>query len=132
MSPPSPAQGEGPRQDQSPVKYWIGIAARDHVLRGVDGAISVLPATSRKEVTDLLGLVAMAPTRLLLGGRWGSWETATRAETTAYLEGLRTSSIALKRTAYAALRDLPVTAFYGDRRNWKLAGYDGPLVDNAA
>lgn len=104
-------------------------AAIDDVLRGIDVSLAALPAASRKEIVDLLGLVAVAPTRFLLGGRWRSWETASRANVTTYLDGLRSSSMVLKRTAYLVLRDLPVTAFYSDRRNWALIGYGGPLVD---
>lgn len=106
--------------------------AIDDNLRGIDASLAVLPAASRKEITDLLGLLAMAPSRLLLGGRWASWETADRGDVVTYLNGLRTSSLALKRTAFIVLRDLPVTAFYGDRRNWPAANYPGPMIDNEA
>lgn len=107
-------------------------AAIDDVLVGIDGLLNDLPESSRKEVKDLLGLLAMAPTRFILGGRWGNWDAASRDQVRSYLDGLASSRAALKRTAFVVLRDMPTSAFYGSRRSWELIGYDGPMFDNDA
>jgi hypothetical protein len=47
-------------------------------------------------------------------------------EVAAFLQGWRTSRLGLLRSAYAALHDLVLGAWYGTPDTWEAIGYPGP------
>ncbi len=87
--------------------------------------IANLPPSTRKEISDLFGLLALKPARALLGYS-GDWIGADIAVVTTFLAGLRDSSIGLKQQAYFALHDLLLGSFYAEPSNWVATGYPGP------
>ena len=87
--------------------------------------IANLPPSTRKEISDLFGLLALKPARALLGYS-GDWIGADIAAVSTFLAGLRDSSIGLKQQAYFALHDLLLGSFYAEPANWVATGYPGP------
>ncbi|QNA99474.1 hypothetical protein [Massilia sp. Se16.2.3] len=104
-------------------------AAIDTTVQGVHTAISNLPPGVQKEVQDLFGLLALAPARRLLTGVSGGWANAGEAEVTAFLRDWRMHRFALLRTAYGALHDLALGAWYAQPAHWEAIGYPGPMKE---
>jgi len=100
-------------------------------IDGVHTAISNLPLPVQKEVQDLFGLLALAPARRLLTGVSGGWAGADPGEVSAFLQDWRLHRFALLRTAYGALHDLSLGAWYAQPANWSAIGYPGPLKELA-
>ena len=105
------------------------VDARNRELSRVTTAtgalITNLPPSTRKEVADLFGLLALKPTRILLGYS-GDWVGADISTVMTFLAGLRDSSIGLKQQAYFALHDLLLGSFYAEPSTWAATGYPGP------
>jgi hypothetical protein len=101
-------------------------AARDEVVVGVDTAIAGLPPAARKELDQLFSLLAFAPTRSLVAGVWSPWPEASPAAIATFLAHWRDSRFLLLRSAYAALHQLVMAAWYGNERAWPAIGYPGP------
>ena len=87
--------------------------------------IANLPPSTRKEISELFGLLAVKPARALLGYS-GDWLGADIPAVTTFLAGLRDSSIGLKQQAYFALHDLLLGSFYAEPSSWAATGYPGP------
>ena len=102
------------------------VVARDAVVIGVDAAISGLPPAARKELDQLFSLLAFAPSRSLVAGVWSAWPEASPAAIAAFLAQWRDSRFLLLRSAYAALHQLVMAAWYGNERAWPAIGYPGP------
>ena len=98
-----------------------------HLLR-LDDAIAAFPAATQAELSQLLSLLASTPGRMGLMGLSTEWNVATVPQIQAAMQGLRTSSLALRQQTYHALRDLTNAAFYADAEAWKLMGYPGPVT----
>jgi hypothetical protein len=98
------------------------------VVRGVDTAIRGLPPAVQSEVRDLFALLVFPVTRRVLAGVVKPWLDATPAEIAAFLERWRTSSFVLLRTAYRALQELIMAAWYGNPEAWSRISYPGPPV----
>ncbi len=98
-----------------------------HLAR-LDGAIAAFPAATQAELSQLLSLLASAPGRIGLMGLSADWDAASVPQIQAALQGLRTSSLALRQQTYHALRDLTNGVFYADAEAWKLMGYPGPVT----
>ncbi len=102
---------------------------RNHELTRVTTAtgalIANLPPSTRKEIADLFGLLALKPVRALLGYS-GDWAGADIPAVTIFLAALRDSSIGLKQQAYFALHDLLLGSFYAEPSTWGATGYPGP------
>ena len=96
------------------------------VVAGVDRAISGLPPHARTEIGELFALLALAPARRASAGVASPWSEASVDEVTAFLDRWRDSGWALKRSAYDALHQLIIAAWYGNPRSWPSIGYDGP------
>ena len=94
----------------------------------LDYGISGLPPHIQKELTGLLSLLAFAPVRFALIGRWSGWPNATREDVTALMNDLKGSDKDLQRLIYITLHDLATSSFYGLEESWELVGYPGPLV----
>jgi hypothetical protein len=93
--------------------------ALEHTLAAIDG----LPATTRRELDQLFGLLASHPGRWLAGL---DWERATSEQVAAFLQRWRTSSFDLFVVGYQAMHDLVLGAWYADPSSWAAIGYPGP------
>lgn len=100
--------------------------ARADVLAAVEQVIAGLPPATRKELDQLFSLLAFAPTRCLVAGVWSPWQQATRESITSFLARWRDSRFALLRSAYGALHQIVLGAWYGNPRSWPAIGYAGP------
>jgi len=101
-------------------------AAIDETVAGVDRAIGGLPPSARAELAQLFALVTLAAGRRAFAGVPSAWRDATRAEVDAFLASWQSSTWALKRTAYDALHQLVIAAWYANPRSWPAIGYPGP------
>ncbi|WP_027866093.1 hypothetical protein [Massilia alkalitolerans] len=106
-------------------------AALTSTVDGVHQAILGLPPGTQKEVQDLFGLLALAPARRLLTGIAGGWEGAHIDEVSACLEDWRQHRLGLLRSAYHALHDLALGAWYAQPASWAAIGYPGPMKELA-
>jgi hypothetical protein len=102
-------------------------AALAATIEGVHSAILGLPPATQKEVQDLFGLLALAPARRLLTGVSGGWEGARVEQVSAFLQDWRLHRLGLLRSAYHALHDLVLGAWYAQPASWLAAGYPGPM-----
>ncbi len=97
----------------------------------VHQAILGLPLSAQQEVQDLFGLLAIGPARRLLTGIPDGWANAQEADVAAFLQDWRVHRLSLLRTAYAALHDLVLGAWYSEPAHWDAIGYPGPLKELA-
>jgi len=95
-------------------------------LRDVTGAIAGLAPPAQQELGELFSLLGFAPARVLLAGVRSSWSEATPETVAAFLERWRTSRFELQRSAYNALHQLTLAAWYANPRSWPAIGYPGP------
>jgi hypothetical protein len=98
---------------------------------GVHQAILGLPLATQKEVQDLFGLLALGPARRVLTGIAGGWAGASVEQVSAFLQDWRLHRFTLLRSAYQALHDLVLGAWYANPANWDAIGYPGPLKELA-
>ena len=107
----------------------VDAASRDAELTRVVAAagtlIDNLPPSTRSEVGDLFGLLALKPTRMILGFS-GNWEMSEAPAVAQSLLALRDSSIGLKQQTYFALHDMVLGGFYAEPKTWFSTGYPGP------
>lgn len=100
-------------------------AELSRVLAATGALIDNFPPSTRREVGDLFGLLALKPARMILGfsGNWQDSEVPAVAE---FLAALRDSSFGLKQQAYFALHDMVLGSFYAEPKTWAPTGYPGP------
>lgn len=101
-------------------------AALDAQLGRVDQAIAALPAATRKELSDALGLLGTAAGRYTLVGLSKPWGEASAEDIQQALNAMRLSTSNTRQQIYHALRDLNAIAFFTEPGNWQTAGYPGP------
>lgn len=101
-------------------------AARAETLAAVEQAIAGLPPAIRAELGELFSLLDFAPTRCLVAGVWSPWSEASTESIAAFLDRWRDSRFALLRSAYGALHQLVLAAWYAQPRAWSATGYAGP------
>ncbi len=106
-------------------------AAISEAVEHVGIAIAGLPMASQKQVQDLFGMLSLAPVRRLLAGVSGGWTHAAPADVAAFLQGWRHHRLQTLQTAYLALHDLIIGAWYAQPANWAAIGYPGPLKELA-
>ncbi len=106
-------------------------AALATTIEGVHAAILGLPPATQNEVQDLFGLLALAPARRLLTGVSGGWEGARIEDVNAFLQDWRLHRFGLLRSAYHALHDLVLGAWYAQPSSWAATGYPGPMKELA-
>lgn len=106
-------------------------AALDDAIEAVRIAIVGLPLAVQKEVQDLFGLMALAPTRRLLAGI-PPWAEAAPEQIAAFLQSWRGHRLALLQSAYHALHDLIIGSWYAQPAHWAAIGYPGPMKELAA
>lgn len=104
-------------------------AAVNAASQRVRDAVLALPLTTQKEVQDLFGLLALTPARRFVAGVKGGWREADPAQVSAFLQSWRTHRLATLQTAYLALHDLILGAWYADAAHWAAIGYPGPLPE---
>ncbi|MCC2956371.1 twin-arginine translocation signal domain-containing protein [Massilia sp. IC2-477] len=104
-------------------------AALNSSIEGVHAAILGLPPVTQKEVQDLFGLLALAPARRLLTGVSGGWAEARVEDVNAFLQDWRLHRLGLLRSAYHALHDLVLGAWYAQPASWAATGYPGPMKE---
>jgi hypothetical protein len=104
-------------------------AAIEETILGVHQAILGLPLATQKEIEDLFGLLALGPARRVLTGIAGGWASANTEQVSAFLQDWRVHRLDLLRSAYAALHDLVLGAWYANPSNWAAIGYPGPLKE---
>ncbi|MBM3557434.1 MAG: hypothetical protein FJX47_17990 [Alphaproteobacteria bacterium] len=102
------------------------VTALDRTIQDIDATIALLPEATQSELGEAFDLLALAPGRWLLLGLWPSWESASEADLTAAMEGLKSSRFALKRNLYFALHGLSMAGWYGNPASWAAIGYPGP------
>ena len=113
---------------QDPAQRRQALAA---AIEGVHAAILSLAPATQKEVQDLFGLLALAPARRILTGIADGWENARPEQVIAFLQDWRLHRLGLLRTAYHALHDLVLGAWYAQPASWEAIGYPGPLQELA-
>lgn len=103
--------------------------ARAQVLSGhvsrIEQTLAGMPPAVQAEVDELITIAASTPGRLALIGLQEAWSSATVAQVTAALQGMRRSSLALRQQAYQGLRELTNAAFFADPATWAEMGYTG-------
>jgi len=97
-------------------------------LQRVDDVLFAFPQAVQAELSQLLAILASAPGRVALAGLHTSWPDASVTQIQSALQGMRSSSLALKQQAYQALRDLTNAAYYADPSAWGVLGYPGPRI----
>lgn len=95
-------------------------------LDRLDATIAGLPAPTRKELSDALGLLGTAAGRFTVVGLSKPWGEASAADIQQALNAMRLSTSNTRQQVYHALRDLNTLAFFLAPENWKTAGYPGP------
>ena len=95
------------------------------VITAAGALIDNFPPSTRREVGDLFGLLALKPARMILGFS-GNWEMSEAGAVALSLLALRDSSIGLKQQAYFALHDMVLGSFYSEPKTWISTGYPGP------
>ncbi|KQY89153.1 hypothetical protein [Pelomonas sp. Root1444] len=100
-------------------------AALDAQLGRLDAFIAGMPAATRKELSDALGLLGTAAGRFALVGLSKPWAEAGTQDVQQALEAMRLSSSNTRQQVYHALRDLNAIAFFTEPGNWQTAGYPG-------
>jgi hypothetical protein len=103
-------------------------AALDAHLKRLDDTLSGFARATQAELSQLLALLASSPGRVGIAGLHSDWPDASSADVQRALQGMRTSSLALRQQTYHALRDLTNAAYYADPPIWTLLGYPGPRV----
>lgn len=101
-------------------------AAIDDTVAAMAIAIDGLPPITRDELSTLFTLLAFPPIQYVIAGMNGPWRSASLAEADAFLTRLQKSRWSLKRTAYDALHQLTMAAWYANARAWPPIGYPGP------
>lgn len=99
---------------------------RADVVVNVDQAIVGLPPEARRQIEQLFALLAFAPSRCLIAGVWSPWPEASTESIVAFLARWRDSRFLMLRSAYGALHQLVMAAWYGSPRAWPAIGYPGP------
>lgn len=106
----------------------VAIAAH---LERMDATLRALPASTQRDVAELLALLATAPGRLALASLSTDWLGASAAQIQDAMQFMRTSRVDLRQQAYHALRDLTHAAYFSSQATWAQLGYPGPMVISA-
>ena len=101
-------------------------AAIDETVTGVARAIAGLPPSAQHELSQLFALLDLDVARRAFAGVASPWHEAGEDEVGAFLTRWQQSGWALKRSAYDALHQLVLAAWYGNERSWPAIGYPGP------
>jgi hypothetical protein len=97
-----------------------------HWTQRLQATLAGLPPAVQAEVSDLLGLLRLAPGRMILCGSGLDWAHLAPDDLHARLQAMRLSRLAPRQQAYHALRDLTHAAYYAGPNTWAALGYPGP------
>lgn len=120
-----PAVLDGALPPTQPARAQAIAATTERVHQAIHG----LPLATQKEIQDLFGLLALAPARFALTHMTHGWSEATVGEVADFLQNWRTSRVGLLQSAYFALHDLILAAWYSNPASWPAIGYPGPLKE---
>ena len=98
------------------------------LLGRIDVLVGALPPHAQAELSQLLSILATGAGRVALAGLGTSWAITSPAEVQAALQGMRLSSLAIRKQSYAALHDITAGAYFSDPGTWAILGYPGPLA----
>ena len=101
-------------------------AAIEQIITNFDYTVAHFPPAVRKEIRQLLDLLAWPLTRVILTGIMSAWENAEALEIRAFLHRWESSRFSLLRSGYGALHDLICGAWYVSPKSWARIGYPGP------
>lgn len=101
-------------------------ASLQAVIDGFHTAVAGLSPSVQDEVAQLFTLLRVAPLRMIATGVMRPWRSASADEIARFLESWRYSGIAKLRSAYDALHQLTIAAWYGNPKSWPRTGYPGP------
>ena len=85
-----------------------------------------LPEEGQQAIKLALRVLESPLLGVLSGERYRPFTQLTVEEQDADIAAFRSSSLAVKKTIYAALRGVIAGLYYGDPRTWTRVGYDGP------
>lgn len=103
-------------------------ASLDAAVDGVKSAISGLPPSVQREISQLFSLLQFPLTRAFVAKVRAPWSRASEQDVVAFLERWRTSNTLLFRSGYQALHQLVYAGWYGGDVAWQATGYAGPPV----
>jgi hypothetical protein len=106
-----------------PSARQVALAAH---LERLDTTLAGLPVPVRSEISELIALLNVPPGRLVIAGLRSPWSRAGVEEVQAAMQGMRRSSILMRRQVYQALRELTIAAYFADPAAWAALGYPGP------
>ena len=101
-------------------------AAIAQVVEAFHRAVAGMSPAVQDEIGELIGLLAFAPTRILLAGLPARIEESSPDQIAAFLTRWRHSSFDLLRAAYQALTQLIQASWYDNPSSWAAIGYPGP------
>ncbi|MEN9544869.1 MAG: hypothetical protein RLZZ598_1702 [Pseudomonadota bacterium] len=100
--------------------------ALDAHLGRVEATLAALPRQTQAELTQLLGLLQLAPVRRWLTGLELPWQKADLPAAHAAIKYLHLADDALRQQVFHALRDLSVASYMATPLTWGQMGYPGP------
>ena len=100
--------------------------AMGSLLETVGSAIAGLSPPQRKELGDLFALLNISAGRFIVAGVRSAWNEARVDEVEGFLRRWRGSRFELLQSAYAAVHDLVLGAWYARPESWAAIGYPGP------
>ena len=101
-------------------------AALSKLVVGIEGVLANFPTRTQKEFVQLVSLLAHPWGRRALGMQH-EWASASSAEVAAWLQNLRTASLAVQQQAYHGLHDITLAAHFADPAVWQSIGYELPI-----
>ncbi|MFA7290641.1 MAG: hypothetical protein WC023_00200 [Rhodocyclaceae bacterium] len=99
--------------------------ALNDTVAGVRHAVAGLSPSTQKEIAELFSLLGFPLARRFLAGVSAPWAEARTEDVAAFLENWRHSRYSLLQTAYGALHDLVLGAWYARPEHWAAIGYPG-------
>jgi hypothetical protein len=105
--------------DAPRVRDTAAIATIDRLCAGLDPALT-------QPIPILMRAVDWGP--YVFDWRWARFRELDDAGKDASLAGWMTSSLALRRLAFAALKNLAMLGWYSQDASWKAIAYQGPLI----
>lgn len=109
-----------------PAEPEAAAAAREATVDRATAAIAALPPASQAELDQLFALLTFAPSRILVAGVRARWSEASTEDVSRFLDRFRSSRFSLLQSAYQALDQLVLAAWYAAPESWGAIGYPGP------
>lgn len=109
-----------------PAAASLRAPAIDETVVVVEAAVRGLPPATQRDLDRLFALLAFAPARVVIAGVTRPWAEASPASVDGFLVRWRGSRLQSLRSAYDALHQLVLAAWYGQPRSWAAIGYPGP------